>query len=113
MSEKLNHGLILGRDFLRKNKARVNFSTRNCTNIKTNYALTLPKRQNIAAESQVVVIAEINGNVPDNLEGTIEGSAKLTPQSHYQGLATGRSPGVPGRESLAHRMYTLKGLVIP
>ena len=78
VSEKLNHGLILGRDFLRKHKARVDFSTRNCTNTKTNYALKLPKRQNIAAESQVVVIAEISGNVPDNLEGTIEGSAKLS-----------------------------------
>ena len=31
----------------------------------------------------------------------------LTPQSHYQGLTTGRSPGVPGREGGDTPSHTL------
>lgn len=37
----------------------------------------MPRRQTIQAASQATFIAVICGEVPDNVEGTIEGSTKL------------------------------------
>ena len=78
VSEQLNHGLILGADFLQQNQAIIDYSKSHKYKLKGRYQLRLPRRENIPAETEVIILAEITGDdVPDHLEGMCEGNSKL------------------------------------
>ena len=77
VTDRLNHKVILGGDFLREHEAIIDYRGAQRNTIKGHYKLVLPKRCKLTPESDTVVVVEVVGEVPDSLKGTIEGSGKL------------------------------------
>ena len=83
--KNLNTNFIVGMDFLRTNKARINLANQKLF-IRPNLGMRPNQKYVIPAKSECIILARIRGSLPDGIIGTTPNIKSLS----YLGIATAR-----------------------